>query len=95
MASIKKFTIDGLAKGELVDKKSRFIAQIKHVESEDEGLGFIAAVKKEHAQARHLVLKTGQTCAFVSLMMENHHKPQENQRLKLYSMRTWKTWRAL
>ena len=55
MASIKKFTIDGLATGELVDKKSRFIAQIKHVESEDEALGFIAAVKKEHAQARHNV----------------------------------------
>ncbi|MDO4841845.1 MAG: YigZ family protein [Phoenicibacter congonensis] len=51
----KFFTIDGLVAGEIVEKKSRFIAQICHVESEDEALTFIADVKKEHIQARHNV----------------------------------------
>lgn len=55
MTSNKKFTIDSLAIGELVEKKSRFIAQIKHVDCEDEALDFITAVKKEHSQARHNV----------------------------------------
>lgn len=48
-------TIKDYAEGELVEKKSRFIAQIKHVETEDEALEFIASVKKKHAQARHNV----------------------------------------
>ena len=55
MANEKFFTIDGLITGEIVEKKSRFIAQISHVESEDEALAFIADVKKEHIQARHNV----------------------------------------
>ena len=49
------FTIENSVTAEIVEKKSRFIAQIQHVETEDEALEFIASVKKEHAQARHNV----------------------------------------
>ena len=49
------FTIENSVTAEIVEKKSRFIAQIQHVETEDEALEFIASVKKEHSQARHNV----------------------------------------
>lgn len=43
------------ATGEFVDRKSRFIAQIKHVESEEESAAFIAEVRARHYDARHNV----------------------------------------
>ena len=49
------FTINGLVSAEIVEKKSRFIAQIRHVKTENEALDFISSVKKKHAQARHNV----------------------------------------
>ena len=49
------FTVKDFATAELVEKKSRFIAQIQPVKAEDEALEFITSVKKEHAQARHNV----------------------------------------
>ena len=49
------FTINNFVSAEIVEKKSRFIASIKHIESEEEALAFIADVKKEHSQARHNV----------------------------------------
>ncbi len=39
--------------GEIVEKKSRFIAHIEHVESEEEALLFIEAIRKEYWDARH------------------------------------------
>lgn len=39
--------------GEIVEKKSRFIATIVPVESEDEALAFIAAMKKKYWNATH------------------------------------------
>lgn len=39
--------------GELVEKKSRFIAQIEPVESEEQALSFIAERKKKYWDARH------------------------------------------
>lgn len=39
--------------GELVEKKSRFIATVKPVESEEEALEFIAAMKKKYWNATH------------------------------------------
>lgn len=41
--------------GEVTDRKSRFIAQLKHVESEAEASAFIAEVQKRHYDARHNV----------------------------------------
>ena len=39
--------------GELIEKKSRFIATVRPVESEEEALGFIAAMKKKYWNATH------------------------------------------
>lgn len=43
------------ASGEFVDRKSRFIAQLVHIESEDEANTFIEMVRKRHYDARHNV----------------------------------------
>lgn len=43
------------ASGEFVDRKSRFIAQLVHIESEDEANAFIETVRKRHYDARHNV----------------------------------------
>ncbi len=48
-------TIEGRVSAEIVEKKSRFIATLSHVEGEDEALAFIDEVRSEHAQARHNV----------------------------------------
>ncbi|MCI8280316.1 MAG: YigZ family protein [Lachnospiraceae bacterium] len=39
--------------GEIVEKKSRFIANVQTIETEEEALAFIAAVKKKYWDARH------------------------------------------
>ncbi len=39
--------------GEIVEKKSRFIGQIKPVTSEEEAYAFIEEIKKKHYDARH------------------------------------------
>ena len=39
--------------GEIVEKKSRFIGTIAHVESEEEAIAFIERVKKQYWDARH------------------------------------------
>lgn len=38
---------------EIVEKKSRFIAHVMHVESEDEAVSFIEDIKKKYWDARH------------------------------------------
>ena len=43
------------ASGEFVDRKSRFIAQLVHIEFEDEANAFIEMVRKRHYDARHNV----------------------------------------
>lgn len=39
--------------GEIEEKKSRFIAQVKEISSEQEALDFLAAVRKKYWDARH------------------------------------------
>ena len=39
--------------GEYVEKKSRFIGYIHHVDNEEEAEAFITAIKKKHYDARH------------------------------------------
>lgn len=48
-------TIEGTATAEVVEKKSRFIAQLAHAGDEDAALAFLQSVRTEHAQARHNV----------------------------------------
>lgn len=46
-------TPEGIGTGEITEKKSRFIATVKHVESEEEAVAFIAEMKKKYWDARH------------------------------------------
>ena len=39
--------------GEIVEKKSRFIATLEKIETEEEALSFIARIKKQYWDARH------------------------------------------
>ncbi len=48
-------TVNKLAEAETVEKKSRFIATVKPVSSEDEVLSFIAEIKKKYRDATHNV----------------------------------------
>lgn len=48
-------TIEGASVAEVVEKKSRFIAQLAHVDDEEAALAFLQSVRTEHAQARHNV----------------------------------------
>ena len=48
-------TIDGAAQAEYEEKKSRFIAQVAHVETEEEAVAFLEGVRAANPQARHNV----------------------------------------
>lgn len=48
-------TIEGRAIDEIVEKKSRFIGHIAHVETEEEALAFLDEIRTEHRMARHNV----------------------------------------
>lgn len=55
MDSYTTIAPDSCATAELVDRKSRFIAQLKAISSEQEASSFLEAVRKEHYDARHHV----------------------------------------
>ncbi len=48
-------SVENEATAEIVEKKSRFIANIRHVESEGEAMQFVDKIRKEHYNARHNV----------------------------------------
>lgn len=48
-------TIEGHAIDEIVEKKSRFIGHIAHVETEEEALAFLDEIRTQHRMARHNV----------------------------------------
>lgn len=48
-------TIEGRAIDEIIEKKSRFIGHIAHVETEEEALAFLEEIRTEHRMARHNV----------------------------------------
>lgn len=48
-------TIEGRAIDEIVEKKSRFIGHIAHVETEEEALAFLDEIRAQHRMARHNV----------------------------------------
>ena len=47
-----KTVLEG-GEGEITEKKSRFIATVRHVESEEEALAFIEEMRKKYWDARH------------------------------------------
>lgn len=48
-------TIEGRATAEIEEKKSRFIANLAHVETEEEALAFLDEIRTLHRTARHNV----------------------------------------
>lgn len=48
-------TIQGTAQAEYEDRKSRFIGQVAHVETEEEAVAFLDGVRAANPQARHNV----------------------------------------
>lgn len=58
-------TVEGAVEAEVVEKKSRFIAHLAHVETEAEALAFLDGVRAQNQQARHNVyaylLRSGRT----------------------------------
>jgi len=46
-------TVDGTSNGAYTEKKSRFIANVFHIESEDEAIALIEETKKKYWDARH------------------------------------------
>lgn len=48
-------TIEGQAEAEIEEKKSKFIAQLCHVETEEEALAFLEEIRARHRMARHNV----------------------------------------
>ncbi len=48
-------TISGRSIAEIEEKKSRFIAHLAHVKSEEEALSFLEEIRTEHRMARHNV----------------------------------------
>ena len=48
-------TIEGTAQAEYEEKKSRFIGQVAHVESEEEAVAFLNGVRAANPMARHNV----------------------------------------
>ena len=66
--------------GELVEKKSRFIATVRPVETEEEALAFIEEMKKKYWDARHncYVYSVGMNReATPAVMTENHPEQPE------------------
>lgn len=49
----KYITVKGYGSAEIVEKKSRFIANVKPISSEKEALDYIEEIKKEYWDARH------------------------------------------
>lgn len=49
----KYITVGGFGKAEITEKKSRFIASVKPVCSEEEAIEFIEEIKKNYRDARH------------------------------------------
>jgi len=56
MAQDELYTsVEKEAIAEITEKKSRFIAHVRHVETEEEAMAFVDKIKKQHYSARHNV----------------------------------------
>ena len=74
--SYKTLRSDFEAVGEIEDRRSRFIAQLAHTESEDDAHAFIAAVRSRHGFFR--------TVVSAALTTVNRHVPPVCQSLRFY-----------
>jgi len=55
MSALKYNTVENQGEAELVEKRSRFIATVKPVYTEDEALEFLASLRQKYWDARHNV----------------------------------------
>ena len=55
-------TPDDPAHDSLVEKKSEFIGDAAHVDTLDEALAFVAAIREQHPKARHVVTEAVSVC---------------------------------
>ncbi|MFR7442619.1 MAG: YigZ family protein [Sellimonas intestinalis] len=46
-------TVLGHGESEIVEKKSRFLAEVSHIDTEEEALEFIEKIRKKHYNATH------------------------------------------
>ena len=74
-------TISGHAVAEIEEKKSRFIANIAHVETEEEALAFLEQIRSEHRMARHnvyaYVLREGGAGSLGRVRFSDDGEPQK------------------
>ena len=74
-------TIEGRATAEIEEKKSRFIASLAHVQSEDEALAFLDEVRAANRMARHnvyaYVLREGGAGAAGRVRYSDDGEPQK------------------
>ena len=75
-------TVYAGGEGEIVEKKSRFIATVRPVSSEEEAVAFINEMKKKYWDARHncsaFVIGDSRRSAGVR-MTENRRRQQEDR----------------
>ena len=73
-------TIKEDASGEIIEKKSRFIANIFYIESEEEAEKIIKSIRKKYYDARHNCFAYRIRKIFLNLvMMESLQEQQEHQ----------------
>ena len=74
-------TIDGRAVAEIEEKKSRFIASLAHVETEEEALAFLEEIRAANRMARHnvyaYVLREGGAGAVGRVRYSDDGEPQK------------------
>ena len=74
-------TIDGRAVAEIEEKKSRFIASLAHVETEEEALAFLEEIRAANRMARHnvyaYVLREGGAGAAGRVRYSDDGEPQK------------------
>lgn len=74
-------TIEGRTQAEIIEKKSRFIASLAHVETEDAALGFLEEIRAANRMARHnvyaYVLREGGAGAAGRVRYSDDGEPQK------------------
>lgn len=83
-------TIEGRATAEIEEKKSRFIANLAHVETEEEALAFLEEIRAANRMARHnvyaYVLRAGGAGAQGRVRYSDDGEPQKTAGLPTFEV---------
>ncbi len=95
-------TVEGRAVAEIEEKKSRFIASLAHVETEDEALAFLEEIRAANRMARHnvyaYILRQGGAGAAGRVRYSDDGEPQKTAGLPTLEViqhagrPTWRAW---